>query len=142
MPSLHQDRLGTNTGGKAALKKESGVFLQSLAARAHAAAAASDSSQPADPYAVALEVLVRNENQRCLLFCVENGAIFIRMMRDDDLLLPRQALDMRVRAAETQGVACVQTQLKDEGKSHLLYPHENYAGGDLEVIKEVRIKNA
>ena len=70
------------------------------------------------------------------------GAIFIRMMRDDDLHLPRQALDMRVRTAETQGVACVQTQLKDEGKSHLLYPHENYAGGDLEVIKEVRIKNA
>eukprot|EP01046_Picozoa_sp_COSAG06_P060611 COSAG06_NODE_12957_length_1308_cov_13.817204_1_plen_65_part_00 len=64
------------------------------------------------------------------------------MMRDDDLHLPRQALDMRVRTAETQGDACVQTQLKDEGKSHLLYPHENYAGGDLEVIKEVRIKNA
>ena len=63
---------------------EPDLTTESLAARAQAIAAASGSIQRPDPYAVALEIL-----------------------------------------------------LKGDGKSHLLFPHENYAGGDLSVIKEL-----
>jgi len=63
---------------------EPDLTKESLAARAQAVAAASGSNQRPDPYAVALEIL-----------------------------------------------------LKGDGKGHLLFPHENYAGGDLSVIKEL-----